>query len=74
MEAAKLLPFGLDYLICNAGIVSKFSKASEDKLDVIRNVLNTNFIGVIASIQEALPLLRQGTKKTVRNSRACISY
>jgi NAD(P)-dependent dehydrogenase (short-subunit alcohol dehydrogenase family) len=66
VEAAKLLPSGLEYLICNAGIVTSYCKASEDSLDAIQETMKTNVLGAIATIQGALPLLRQGTKKTVR--------
>ncbi|KAL0047047.1 hypothetical protein WJX82_004986 [Trebouxia sp. C0006] len=56
----------IDYLVNNAGIANAEQTRTE-KPDAIKEMLETNVIGVHAMIQAFLPLLKSGQKKTVIN-------
>lgn len=64
-KAGELLPDGLDYLICNAGVVGDHVRASEESSESVERVWRINFMGFLLSVQTALPLLRKGNAKTV---------
>ncbi|KAK4696086.1 hypothetical protein P7C71_g1782, partial [Lecanoromycetidae sp. Uapishka_2] len=73
-ETAKVTGGGLDYLINNAGFVSKvsgfrtfahFETIPEAQTKDLLESFNINVIGVINTISAFLPLLRKGTAKKV---------
>lgn len=72
-KAGELLPEGLDYLICNAGVVGDHVRASEESSESIERVWRINFMGFLLTVQDALPLLRMGTAKTVSRPLSFLS-
>jgi len=57
----------LDVLVNNAGIVTDLLTPSVTHIDNVRRTFDTNVIGVIATTQALLPLLRAGTSKIIIN-------
>lgn len=57
----------LDVLVNNAGIVTDVLTPSLTDLDNLRRTFETNVIGLIATTQALLPLLRAGKSKIVMN-------
>ncbi len=64
-KAESLLPGGLDYLICNAGVIEEEAAPSADSGAMVAETFKVNVFGVLDVIQAALPLLHKGSKKTV---------
>jgi NAD(P)-dependent dehydrogenase (short-subunit alcohol dehydrogenase family) len=71
-EVDSLLPEGLDYLVCNAGITGDRVNASDETPQTVRSVFDTNIFGTLTTITEAMPLLRRGHKKMVSLISACL--
>jgi NAD(P)-dependent dehydrogenase (short-subunit alcohol dehydrogenase family) len=64
-KAETLLPGGLDYLICNAGVVGYEVPPSTESGAMVAETFKVNVFGALDVIQAALPLLHKGSKKTV---------
>ncbi len=64
-KAGTLLPGGLDYLVCNAGVSGYERPPSTETGAMVAEIFKVNVFGALDVIQSALPLLHKGSKKTV---------
>lgn len=67
---------GVDYLINNAGVLGQYSRAQDQDIDDLRQVLMINVVGTFAVTKAFLPMLKSSNKKTIVNissDAACLT-
>jgi NAD(P)-dependent dehydrogenase (short-subunit alcohol dehydrogenase family) len=68
VDAAKLRFGGLDAVCANAGVAFPEAPLHETSPDVIRTLLDVNFLGMIHVLQAAVPVVRNGGSVVITSS------